>query len=322
MGLVLILQHVILTSDLDFYKKFLSLEDAHNGMIKDASYAQTHEDKKMKKSIITTFFLVAVLLTVVYYSRDVSQPAGNGLVNSIKDSVETSKKKVDLPISSKVPSVSPATIDSLDDIVSLQALEVAKNLQPPSDDEMESIWQYSYGCGKLPDDHIESCTFDILFNAETLAEAQWMKRNGFPHRGMIEQLRDQSSHEAIAELANNNFKPAVALAALSASSLGIHDDAVRWAAKFRTLSSPSDVYAHRLYGDVLAAEDPLNSYALQSYLIAEYLGDYDANAFVLTHSYDQPTHIRLAVEGAQHFINNNLGINVSDLPLDPRPGGG
>ena len=278
----------------------------------------------MKKYIITTLIISAVLLTVIYFKKDtdISQPIGNNLVESIKNSVEISKKKDNLPIRSKTPSVLPSTIDGLNDTVSLHALEVAKNLQPPSDDEMEAMWQYSYGCGQLPEDDVESCPFDILFNAESLAEAQWMKRNGFPHRGMIEQLRDQSSHEAIAELARNDFKPAVSLAALSASSLGIHDDAVRWAARFRTLSNPSEVYAHRLYGDVLAAQDPLNSYALQSYLIAEYLGDYDANAYVLTHSYDQPTHIRFAVEGAQHFINNNLGVNVGDLPLDPRPGGG
>jgi len=219
----------------------------------------------------------------------------------------------------------PSTLKDLDNRVSLAALEIAKQLKSPSDMELTQKWQFSYGCGNLHDDDPESCKFKTLFNAASLDEALWMKRNGFPHRGMIDQLTDESSHDQIIELARNNYKPAVALAALVTNSLGMHDDAVRWAARFNTLSEPTDIYAHRLQGDIIAAQDPLNIYALQHYLIAQYLGDFESEVMVQQYWTGSDYHNNTADSYAREYILNHVGPPFDQQPFDPRPrpnGGG
>ena len=269
--------------------------------------------------------IVVVLLVVVaisYQHDSLYEKKFGNKVEEIKESVTQNFTKTLSQTVEIGPTEDGRTLRELDQRVSLHALEVAEILQPPSDKDLETLWQYAYGCGQLPKEDVEACEFDTMFNAESLEEALWMKRNGFPHRAMIEQLRDQSSHEAIVELARNDYKPAIVLAALVSSGFDMHKDAIRWAARLQTLSNPTDVYAHRLMGDVTAAKDPLSTYVLQSYLIAEYLGDYEAEVLVSSHAYDNPTHIRHAVELAQDYVYRYMGVTVRELPLDPRPGGG
>ena len=276
--------------------------------------------------IFITIILAGILGWFIYTnfgSDDTKEKSQSELALSSK--IANTDKGVQSDVKMIVKAANPTSLKDLDNKVSLEALEIAKLMKPPSNAEMESMWQYSYGCGNLKDDNPDACEFKTLFNAESLEEAQWMKRHGFPHRGMIEQLRDQNNHDKIVELANNNYKPAVALAALVNEGFQNHDSAVRWAARYGTLSDPTEIYAHRLMGQISASEDPLSQYVLQHYLIAQYLGDYEASFLVEEYWTGSDRFNDQQVSIARDFILNHIGPPFDQQPYDPRPkpdGGG
>ena len=282
----------------------------------------------MKKIVAITVLLAIMAAAIMYKSntdkahetRQVALTATEE-AKQIKKVLEPKRKSV-MTIGGNIR---PVSFEQLENRVSKKALDVAELLRAPDSDEMIDKWRYSYGCGSLDDGDIDACEFKTMFNAESVEEAQWMKRHGFPHRGMIEQLRDINNHDAIVELAQNGFKPAVALAALVTDGMGLDSDATRWAAQFAALSDPSEIYAHRLVADIEASQDPLSFYALQQYLIAQYLGDFEAEILVQQYWTGSDYHNSGAVDSARDYILNHIGPPFDQEPFDPRPkpdGGG
>ena len=281
------------------------------------------------KIILTIIVLSAALAIALMYqsNQDEKQKTRQVTLSALAEAEQIShalkpRKKV---VSTIGGIVKPVTIEQLDTRVSSKAMDIALLLQAPTNDQLIDTWRYAYGCGNLEENDIDACEFKTMFNAESLEEALWMKRHGFPHREMLEQLKDQNNHDAIVELAQNGYKPAIALAALVTDGFGLDADATRWAAQFAALSDPSEIYAHRLVADIESSQDPLSFYALQQYLIAQHLGDYEAGILAEQYWTGSDHHNNSALDSALEYILNHIGPPFDQEPLDPRPrvnGGG
>ncbi len=186
-------------------------------------------------------------------------------------------------------------------------------------DDVEFVWEDEYGCFDVNTEITGSCDYEFL-NAKSVEEAQWMKRQGYPSRQMLDLALDVTKKEEFERLLDNNYPPALAVATIHALRSGDSERASQLALSFRAYSNRSDSFPYRLYGEALQNSGDRLSASI-NFQVAGILGDSDSYATAIGLAEGDTIFSQYTTSRAYEVISNTFNTSLNELPKDPRPDG-
>lgn len=185
---------------------------------------------------------------------------------------------------------------------------------------IDSDWSAEYGCF---DEHLDSSCGHVYLTAESLEEAEWMRRNGYPNKSLLDGIDVDSA--SFKQLLDQNNTDALKAAAIHALSENNHEVAEKYALRLRAYSSKRQAFSYTLYADALRAgmdADPNNHImAAVNYQIAGLIGDSEAALSAASLCQDDGSLMQVVMSQAYTVFGRQQNIPLGELPIDPRPGG-
>ncbi len=253
----------------------------------------------MKTKFLILFALAVLVLGVNY------QYSTSNRVTNISDEIVQIKKKYGVKNTKKIG----------EDKIALGRINpLFKELIPPSNKDLEELWQEEYSCYK--NNNVQSkCAYSFL-NAKSLREAMWMKRNGYPSVSMMKMAEDPSQFENLKELIFAHHPAALVVGTIVSMERKNYKTAYNLAQRAAIYNGMDKTFPHTLIAQsVRNAQPEWRDEALEEYWTAALLGDSIAQIRASTLSEDTIA-LSSALMAAYKFLLSHFG---NTIPLDERP---
>ncbi len=219
---------------------------------------------------------------------------------------------------------------AVDTVPKLEQIKVSPQSNPNKDEIInqanvlidESNWEDQFGCYNILVEGENDCEYSFL-NARSQAEAEWMKRQGYPSRNLLKMASDQSLLNDFNELLDKKYVPALTVASILAMKNGNNKAGRHYALSAKVHSNQSLSFPHRLYAEAyLGSElDGRRATAATHYYIAGLLGDNQARSIVHGLAQGDTIFLEHAMRRANEMISRNFVLPLDEIPKDPRPEG-
>ncbi len=184
---------------------------------------------------------------------------------------------------------------------------------------LDDRWEEEYGCFDVNQTEGDCSEYTFL-TARSLSEAEWMRRQGFPSRTLMEMAKDPSMQVDFDALLAKKSPTAHAVAAILALEEGDNKTASKMALRNGYFADKSQSYPYRLYGEVLLAKGDRVS-AISQFQIAALLGDTQSNSIVHGIAAGDAIFASHAMNSAHEALSTMFDVIPKDTRPDPFDGG-